>query len=178
MAYNWYAPVAITSTIIIAGYLDIKNSKKILFSGLAVSMILTLLVKTPEMFNLPPKLNMKNRVAGYEEAVKQFSTILPKDAIIAGDYYTTASMLRYFLPQYKEKTYEPFTKRVSDFDFWTDEKDIEGKDIYIFSDRKVLSKTKNYCEKLTMIDSYIYTNKNLKDADFYFYLCKHYKVVN
>ena len=55
MSLNWGAVAVISGMIICAHLLVRLHLKKIFISGLALSVLMTLLIQFPELFFLPPK---------------------------------------------------------------------------------------------------------------------------
>jgi undecaprenyl-diphosphatase len=178
MAPNWYSPIAIMLIVVVAGHMEKANRLKLFAAGLALTVAFSAVIKFPEAFGIPAKANPKNKLIGYEEAVRAFTKHLPENAIISGKNYTTASILRYYLPEFEGRIYEPFTDRTSDFDFWTDERTIRGEDVYLFADRTVHDDVAVRCGTVKLLEHFVYHKAHHLDADFYFYRCSPYKGID
>jgi hypothetical protein len=176
MALNWYAPAAILGLIFVAGMLERQNRKFTYLTGLAVALTITTLVKFPDQLNMPPHSTIKNRVVGYEEAVKEFSKLLPsKNALVCGDYYSTASIVAYYQPYTRESILEPFTTtRKSDFDYWEQQSaknGLEGRSCYLFMDYKISSAIRSQCREVTELGNFVFNDPRYAQKYFYYYYC-------
>jgi 4-amino-4-deoxy-L-arabinose transferase-like glycosyltransferase len=117
MSLNWGA-VAVISGMMICAHLIVRlNLKKVFFSGLALSVLMTLLMQLPELFFLPPRFNMLNRLYGPKEAVEQLQQyIQPGDALFA-DHLRRASMLSFYTGGHP-RVFIPTPTRFSQFNLW------------------------------------------------------------
>jgi len=117
MSLNWGA-VAVISGMIICAHLIVRlNLKRVFLSGLALSVLMTLVMQLPELFFLPPKFNMLNRLYGPKEAVEQLQQcIQPGDALFA-DHLRRASMLSFYTKGHP-RVFIPTRTRFSQFNLW------------------------------------------------------------
>jgi len=117
MHLNWGA-IAVISGIMLCAYLiDHLKLKKIFAYGVAISFLMTLLIQFPQMFFLPPKFNMLNRLYGPKKAVKQLQRyIKPGDALFA-DHLRRASMLSFYTKG-NPRVFIPTQSRFSQFNLW------------------------------------------------------------
>jgi len=117
MSLNWGA-VAVISGMIICAHLIVRlNLKKIFLSGLALSILMTLLVQFPGLFFLPPKFNMLNRLYGPKEAVKQLQEYIKPGDVLFADHLRRASMLSFYTRGHP-RVFIPTPTRFSQFNLW------------------------------------------------------------
>ena len=168
MLLNWFAPMIFGGVIFIA-YFANKN-KKVLLWGVMVSVILSLLIRFPLFFHLPKEANIKNRVFGYEMAIKDFKKYIKKDYLVCTDYLTNSAMLEYYLKL--PSVYDPFTTRMSYYKFKYKDFDYSGKNCIVFSDNEISKKLKKQCKEFKLIKKFEAKKDGFKTRDFYFYECR------
>ncbi len=117
MSLNWGAVVVISGMIICAHLIVRLNLKRILLSGLALSVLMTLLMQFPELFFLPPKFNMLNRLYGPKEAVEQLQQYIKPGDVLFADHLRRASMLSFYTKGHP-RVLIPTHSRKSQFSIW------------------------------------------------------------
>jgi 4-amino-4-deoxy-L-arabinose transferase-like glycosyltransferase len=117
MSLNWGA-VAVISGMVICAHLIVRlNLKRIFLSGLALSVLMTLLMQFPELFFLPPKFNMLNRLYGPKEAVEKLQQYIKPDDTLFADHLRRASMLSFYTKGHP-RVLIPTPSRKSEFTIW------------------------------------------------------------
>lgn len=117
MSLNWGAAAVISGMIICAILVNRLKLKRIFTYGVATSVLMTLLIQFPQLFFLPPRFNMLNRLYGPEQAVEAVQPyIKPGDALFA-DHLRRASMLSFYT-QGHPRVYIPTRSRMSQFNLW------------------------------------------------------------
>jgi len=172
MELNWYAPLLITLIPFISVYIRRYNLKKLFVSSLVLSVILSVVIKFPDSL-LPKNANPKNHFAGYEEAAEKFKEyIKEKDGVLCSDYYSTTSILNYFLPEYKGTVSSILSTRPNMYTIWEKEKDAKLKSCLAFIERdEIKSSIKERCEKIENIEKFVYKSASTSDKTFFFFEC-------
>lgn len=158
---NWAVPAYLTGTILLAYWVSKYNRRWIYYSGIALTVIMIVLMKFPEVVpHLPEKLVMKRQFMGYKEIFQEGKIYTQQpDVIILSDSYQNASEAWYYLGRESE-VYILSPKRISMYDFW--KQDIENqplKEAMFFGDNESLPVLRTYFSKIKLIDSLHYQNK-------------------
>jgi 4-amino-4-deoxy-L-arabinose transferase-like glycosyltransferase len=168
MSLNWGA-VAVISGMIICAHLIVRlNLKKLFLSGVALSVLMTLLIQFPGLFFLPPKCNMLNRLYGPKEAVEQLQEyIKPGDALFA-DHLRRASMLSFYTKGHP-RVFIPTSTRFSQFNLW--DKGIpfsQMKGIYL-SKRPKDKELEKYFGNVQLLKKMVFHKQGFRKTTFYVY---------
>ena len=168
MSLNWGAVAVISGMIICAHLLVRLHLKKIFISGLALSILMTLLIQFPGLFFLPPKFNMLNRLYGPKEAVKQLEEYLqPGDALFA-DHLRRASMLSFYTRGHP-RVFIPTPSRFSQFNLW--DKGISFshlKGIYL-SKKPNKKELEKYFGNVQLLEKMVFQKPGFRKRVFYVY---------
>jgi 4-amino-4-deoxy-L-arabinose transferase-like glycosyltransferase len=117
MSLNWGAAALISGMILCAHLVALLRLKKILVSGVVLSLLMTLLIQFPQLFFLPPKYNMLNRLYGPKEAVQQLQKYIRPGDILFADHLRRASMLSFYTRGHP-RVFIPTRTRFSQFNVW------------------------------------------------------------
>ena len=172
MALNWYAPAIFIGMVFVVNNMQKDGFKKGIKIGFFVSISLMLLVKFPDFFGLQKDTNSKSRVMGWKEATERFDKITPKNSLICTDYYSSSSMLNYYLKDRRGKIIEAFSPdRKSDYDYWYDLDSFNGKGCYLFFKGKMNQKERNLRHNVKLLETFEYNHPPYSKRKFYFYKC-------
>jgi len=115
---NWAAPAYVSGVVLLARWLKLPPYVRIYKIGIVMGVALTMLLKTPELFDfLPAKVVMKRQVLGYDELFQGAGAYLqPPRQVLAADY-KLASLAWYYLPGQPEvQVLTP--SRFSQYTYW------------------------------------------------------------
>ena len=131
MSLNWGAMALISGMIICAHLIVQLNLKKVFGVGVALSVLMTLLIQFPQLFFLPPKFNMLNRLYGPKEAVEQLQPYIEPGDTLFADHLRRASMLSFYTRGHP-RVFIPTRTRFSQFNLWDEGTRFRGmKGIYL-----------------------------------------------
>jgi len=158
---NWTVPAYITGIILLAYWVDKLKNKWLYYLGIALTIILLMLVKFPEVFPfLPAQAVMKSQFYGYDVLFKEGSKyIKDKNAVILSDRYQNASEAWYYL-EGKPPVYILTPARVSNYTYWKDELNKEQiKEAVFFGEEDNLEELKKIFERVELVDVLKYDNR-------------------
>jgi 4-amino-4-deoxy-L-arabinose transferase-like glycosyltransferase len=177
MAMNWLIPGVHIIYIFIASRL--QKYPKVFVLGLLFSLALSLVAKIPDVLGVPASANLKSKVMGFKESMENFEAKIPEGSTVCADYYSTASLFRYHTKNKNYDVIEPFTKRVSDIDFfWDNYASFEGKSCYALMSSKNINVLKKQCSNVRLLESYKYENsKYIEKREYFLYQCDDLKLL-
>lgn len=177
MALNWLSPgVHIVFGFIISRII-LGEFKKLYIVGMLIAVMLSMVIKFPDLLNIPPKANIKSKVMGYKEAIDYLQPRIPEGSIVATTYYSSASMFEYYTRDLDYTVIELFSKRISDIDFWYDYSQFKNKDIYVIDTKENNVHVKKDCTRLEYLDKFIYDDPRYSEKrKFYLFKCYGVKI--
>lgn len=173
MALNWYAPALMTLIPFLAIRIRMMGLKKSLIASVAVALVFTAVAKFPALF-LPKKLNPEYRLFGYEEAVGAFREyIRDKKGPLCADYYSTASVLHYYLGETDRHISSSLSPRPNMYTLWDDEEGIKAQSCLAFVEHsKLQSHIKEKCPRISDVHYETIPGDTTRDKHFIFFRCE------
>lgn len=172
MELNWIIPAFLAGAIIIGiGAVELKM-KKTLKYGCIFALVLTIILRLAPVLPFPPKLNIADRLLGYEEVCQHIKEIAKDDEVLYSDHLTTASMLRYYIEDHR-RVYIPVDSRYSQYTIWDNEEIKNEKlrnGLYVGKKNK-FDELKKHFKKVEFVELFISKPKNATDKAFYIYRC-------
>ncbi len=171
MEINWYAPAAIGATVYVAWFIHSKHMKRTLTTGLLLALLMSLAMKFPLFLHIPPKYNLQNRLFGYTQAIKEYSTMIKPRYKLCADYLTTASLMSFYLPGHPT-VYSPFSKRTSMLSMWYKNKPKGSNCLVLSQSKKEIFHLKKHCLSFKLLKRITITKQGFLPKRFFVYICK------
>ncbi len=172
MELNWIIPAFLAGAVIIGIAAVELKMKKTLKYGCIFAIVLTVVLRLAPILPFPPKLNIADRLLGYEEVCQYVADIVKDDEVVFSDHLTTASMLRYYIKDHR-RVYIPVDSRFSQYTLWDNEPDSKmniSDGLYVGKGNPI-NELEKICRQVEFIDKFISTPKNATPKEFYIYRC-------
>ncbi len=170
MELNWIIPAFLAGAVLMGiGAVELKM-KKTLKYGCIFAIFLTIILRLAPVLPFPPKLNIADRLLGYDEVCHHVADIIKEDEVIFSDHLATASMLRYYIDDHR-RVYIPVSTGFSQYTIWDnlpDSKMLQSNGLYV-------GREDAYCElievfeEVEFIEHYISKPKNATEKEFFIY---------
>jgi 4-amino-4-deoxy-L-arabinose transferase-like glycosyltransferase len=171
MQLNWVAPAFVSLTIFVAKMLVESGAKKIVLTGVAISLLMTMLIRFPTTFGLKGEKNFHSRIYGYKELGDEVERVSLPDDLIFADHLTLASILSFYLPEFGEARV-PIASRPSMFDMWQKGEDFKSQHGLYVSDDDKSGELAKIWQNVELLEIYQTSSTNYKKKKFYIYRVK------
>ncbi len=120
MELNWIIPAFLAGAVLIGiGAAELKM-KKTLKYGCIFAVVLSVLLRLAPVLPFPPRLNIADRLLGYDEVCRYVADNVGDNDAVFSDHLTTASMLRFYIKDHR-RVYIPVVSRFSQYTLWDNE---------------------------------------------------------
>lgn len=169
MELNWIIPAFLAGAVILGIAAILYDMRKTFKYGCIFALVLSVVLRLSPFLPFPPKLNIADRLLGYEEAGLYLNEIVGPDDAVFSDHLTTASLLRFYMPDHR-RVYIPVKTRFSQYDIWDKGIDMkEMKGIYLGKDNRLVELRKIFDKKVKFLKVLTVTPHNATPKTFYIY---------
>lgn len=172
MELNWIIPAFLAGAVLIGIGAVQLNMKKTLKYGCIFALVLSVVLRLAPVLPFPPKLNIADRLLGYDEVCRYVADIVKEDDAVFSDHLTTASMLRFYIKD-NRRVYIPVKTRFSQYTLWDYEPNVNmfAKDGLYVGKRDAGQELKMLFDKVEMVTIFDSVPKNATPKRFYIYRC-------